>query len=117
MNQDICSLLILILLILYVVFEKFILPKIGGETLETAEYIVDSAEELAAKIGIVCSMAEKFVALAKVTFEGEGRGEEKQNWVVEHLSRICDSIDLILTKDELRAINEDAYNKMKKESE
>ena len=110
---DICSILSLIVLVAIMIIDRFASPNLKGEIIETTEDILSSTEEFSTKLDIVCTMADKFVALAKVTFSGEGKGEVKRDWVINHLKEICDNIDLELTEDELKAINEDAYNELK----
>lgn len=114
MESLIISLISFLGLVGYVVYEKFILPNHSMEEIKSATEVVDTITETAKKFSLVITMAKKFVILAKKEFK-DGQGEEKKNWVILQLRSLCDKLDLVLTNEELEAINEDAYVEMKKE--
>ena len=108
MSEQAISILTFIVLVGYVAFDKIILPKMNSSTVQAATDTVTTAVDLAQKINIICQMANKFVVLAKAEMK-DASGEEKRNWVIEKLKGICESLDVVLGDDELRAINEGAY--------
>lgn len=114
MEAAIISIISFVCLVLYIGYEKFVLPNKNAEEIKSATEIVDTVVDTAKKLEMVFSMAKKFVILAKKEFK-DGQGEEKKNWVIKQLRSFCEKIDLVLSNEELEAINEDAYNDMKKE--
>ena len=106
------QILTFIALIAYILFDKFIIPKIDSSTIKSATEAVSTTIDIAQKIDIIIKMASQFVILAKKEMT-DATGEEKRNWVIEKLKTICDGIDIVLDDDSLRAINEGAYAEMK----
>lgn len=72
----------------------------------TALYVAED------KLSILAGWAEKFVAGAE-EFLNAKTGEEKMQSVIEHLSEIADEARIDITKDQLEAIAQTAYNAMK----
>lgn len=64
------------------------------------------------KLSILAGWAEKFVAGAEEFLDAK-TGEEKMQSVIEHLSEIADEARIGVTKDQLEAIAQTAYNAMK----
>ena len=65
-----------------------------------------------------CKIAPQDVEVDVEEHEGDGKdgqGEEKKNWVIMQLRSLCEKLDLVLSNEELEAINEDAYVTMKKD--
>ena len=114
MTSTIISLLTTVGLILYITYEKIILPKMSASDVESARETVDTVMNIAQKFELIYKMADKFVILAKKKFS-DGKGEEKKNWVIEQLKKIADTLDLVLTDEDYEAINESAYVDMKKD--
>ena len=106
------QILTFIALIAYILFDKFIIPKIDSCKIKLATEAVSTTIDIAQKIDIIIKMASQFVVLAKKEMT-DATGEEKRNWVIEKLKTICDGIDIVLDDDSLRAINEGAYAEMK----
>lgn len=113
-TEMIFSTINLVLLIAYVVYQKFILNKVSGDSITAVTETVDTMYDLYQKFNIITDMAKKFVILAKTTFK-DSSGEEKRDWVIEQLGKTCKMVDLVLTDEELKAINESAYDEMCKE--
>lgn len=108
------SILTFIVLVLYVAFDKFILPKMDSNVIESATETVTTVVEVAQKLDIVIKMAKQFVILAKTEMK-DATGEEKRNWVISKLKELCSELDFVLDNDTLKAINESAYTDMKKD--
>jgi len=109
MNETLLSILSIVIVVAYIVVEKYVLPKISPADIQTAADIVSVAQ----KFSLVFDMAGKFVIQAKKMFD-DGEGTQKREWVITQLKGLADKIDLVLSDEELLAINEDAYNQMKK---
>lgn len=75
---------------------------------------IDDVVETINKYEFVFKMAKKFVILAKNDYESLS-GKEKREWVIDKLQDICNNLNIVIPEVELEAINEDAYNEMKKE--
>lgn len=114
MESTIISIVSFICLVLYIGYEKFVLPNKGVDEIKSATEVVDTVVDTAKKLDMIFAMAKKFVILAKKEFK-EGQGEEKKNWVIKQLRSFCEKLDIVLSNEELEAINEDAYNNMKKD--
>lgn len=114
MESAILSTITFVCLIAYVAYEKFLFPKQSAASVASATEIVTTVEETAKKLSLVVTMAKKFVILAKKEFK-DGQGEEKKNWVIMQLRSLCEKLDLVLSNEELEAINEDAYVTMKRD--
>lgn len=112
--EQIISILTFVVLILYVAFDKFIIPKLGSEIIDSATDTVTTVVEVAQKLDIIIKMAKQFVILAKTEMK-DATGEEKRNWVISKLKELCSELDFILDDDTLKAINESAYTDMKKD--
>ena len=116
MSEQLISILTFIVLVAYVAFDKFILPKMNSSTVESVTETVTTTVDFAQKLGVIFEMANKFVVLAKAEMK-DATGEEKRNWVIEKLKGVCNILDVVLGDDELRAINEGAYTDMIKNKE
>ena len=113
-NEMVIAIINFVVLVAYICYQKYILPNIDVKTLESATETVDTAYELYQKFGIITDMAKKFVILAKASLK-DASGSEKRDWVIDQLKGICEKVDLILTDEELKAINESAYDEMCKD--
>lgn len=113
MSNQLIEILTFVVLVAYVAFDKFVLPKINSNTIKAATDTVTTAVDLAQKLDILFKMANQFVILAKKEMTN-ATGEEKRNWVIDKLKKICDGLDIVLDDDSLKAINEGAYTEMKK---
>ena len=82
---------------------------IAGFYKDKANAALYAAED---KLSILAGWAEKFVAGAEEFLDAK-TGEEKMQSVIEHLSEIADEAGIGVTKDQLEAIAQTAYNAMK----
>lgn len=101
-----------ICLVCYVLVDKYRLFVKDATTLESVEGIVDDSVDLYKNMSLLFDFAKKFVVLAKKTF-ADGSGEEKRNFVITNLKKLCKNLNLSLSDEELLAINEEAYMDMK----
>lgn len=113
MSNQVIEILTFVVLVAYVAFDKLVLPKIDSSTIKSATDTVTTAVDLAQKLDILFKMANQFVILAKKEMT-DATGEEKRDWVIEKLKKICEGLDIVLDEDSLKAINEGAYTEMKK---
>lgn len=108
----------MILAILYGLSFIFIVIKnphnISSKNVEKVIETIDDVTETINKYEFVFKMAKKFVVLAKNDYESLS-GKEKREWVIDKLQDICNNLNIVIPEVELEAINEDAYNEMKKE--
>ena len=109
MENTILSILTMVALVAYITYQQFILPRMSTADIQTATDIVTTLQQF----NLIFQMANKFVIQAKKVF-ADGQGEEKRNYVISQLKVLADKIGLVLSDEELLAINEDAYNEMKK---
>lgn len=110
------TVLTFIVVVAYVVVDKFVIPNVGKDTIESATTTVTTVVDVAQKLEIVITMAKQFVVLAKAEMK-DATGEEKRNWVIEKLKTLCNGLDFVIDEDQLRAINEGAYSEMVKKEE
>lgn len=113
MSANVLAIITFVCLVAYVAFEKLVLPKVSQGDINNATTLVDTAIDITTKFQLVFTMAKKFVILAKKEF-ADGQGEQKRDWVIKQLEKLCKKLDIVLTDEELKAVNEDAYNTMKK---
>lgn len=114
MPSNVLAIITFICLVAYVAFEKFVLPNVSDKDISSATTLVETAADIASKFQLIFTMAKKFVILAKKEF-ADGQGDQKRDWVIKQLQGICKKLDIVLTDEELKAINEDAYVAMKKD--
>ena len=108
----IVSTLTLIALIAYMLCEKFVIPKVNPSVVEDVREAVDTSINLAQKFELIFMMSKKFVIMAKKKFS-DGNGTEKREWVIDQLKQVSETLDIVLSRDQLEAINESAYVDMK----
>lgn len=72
--------------------------------------------EIESKIALITNYAEAFISWAK-QFMKNDKGSVKMNEVVNKLTIISDRYNLDITEDEIRAIAQRTYDRMKKEWE
>lgn len=114
--EQLLTILTFLVVVGYVVVDKFVIPKVNTNTIESATETVTTVVDVAQKLDVVIKMAKQFVVLAKAEMK-DASGEEKRNWVIKQLKKVCDSIDFAIDDDQLRAINEGAYAEMVKKEE
>lgn len=107
------SILSFVVIVLYVVVDKYFIPHVKSDTITSVEETISAVEGIAQKFDIVIKMAQQFVVLAKTEMK-DATGEEKREWVITKLKEFCDTLDIVLNDDQLRAINEGAYKAMVK---
>lgn len=88
---------------LIIVIALFIINKTLG---------ADSIKDVVTKTTLIIQYAEAFVSWAK-QFKSELSGPEKMDAVIKKLSDIADKNDINMTKEEIRAIAQKAYDDMK----
>lgn len=74
----------------------------------------ENIQDITAKINIIIQYADKFVSWAKY-FMKNSSGSEKMNEVVKQLKAIADKYNLDISENEIKAIAQKAYDKMKLE--
>ena len=92
----------LIVLGLAFIVGKFILPNMSQQSLNN----------ISQALIIINQFAASFVKWAK-QFMPNNTGEEKMSAVIDQLSVICDKYKIDMTDDQLKAIAQSAYDKMK----
>lgn len=113
MAEQVIQILTFVVLVVYVAFDKFIVPKINPSTIKAATSTVTTVTDLSQKFDILFKMTNQYVVLAKKELS-TATGEEKRDWVIKKLQNVCEGLDIVLDDDSLRAINEGAYTNMKK---
>lgn len=114
MINEIFSILTFAVVLAFVAYQKFVLPKVDADTIKDATDTVETVTELSKKFEIIFSMAKKYVVLAKKQYN-DNEGAKKRNWVIKQIRDLCKVLDIVLTDNQLKAINEDAYIEMKKD--
>ena len=93
----------IIILIASYVFGRYIVPTLGGS---------ESIQDITAKFNLIVNYADQFVSWAK-WFMRDSTGSQKMDKVVEQLMLIVDKYDLDISREEVIAIAQKAYDNMK----